>query len=104
MAELDAETIAKLKDKHGKIEKIVACEQVVVCRVPTQDEWAAYAAAEESGSKYAALSRLFKDVCVWPSTDEVVAMIKAMPAISAVMGAEVREMAGITNKAVREKL
>lgn len=107
MSTLDAETIAKLKSQHGKIEKLVAFDRVAVARQPSPIEWEAYTVAEEAeapGAKYAALDRLFRDACVWPPAEELAAMLKEMPALGASFGTEVRAMAGCTNSVTREKL
>lgn len=99
---MDQETIDKLKVEHGELHIIEADGHTVAVRMPTAAEFERFVETAQK-KELAAMKRFLRDCLVYPSQDELTAMIAKRPGIFVPFAKELAKISGATVEAEGKK-
>lgn len=105
-AGLTREMLSDFKKRHGDVTILRHMGQAVVVRQPTGTEWEYHrdmVLGENKQAAGAANERLFLDVALWPTGEDLKAMMARFPAIGDSFGMRVEKLAGWAKDVEEEK-
>ena len=99
------EVVTKLKAEHEEIHLLTAGEHQVIVRPPTRGEYQRF---KEMGfdekKRTKAHETILRSCCVYPTPEELDALLEKRPALATNFGAKVTDIAGLEHEAEAKKL